>query len=82
MKSKNCIIEPHHTFKETWFLVDENGEFVVRGVKRVYHREDGPAIVWQESMGADGDWYYYLGKRIYCSSQEEFQKLMKLKAFW
>ena len=42
------------------------------------HREDGPAIEW-----ADGDKYWYLkGTEIECKSNEEFLRLMKMKAFW
>jgi len=42
------------------------------------HRIDGPAIEF-----ADGSksWYYY-GEGINCSSQEEFNRLIKLKALW
>ena len=43
-----------------------------------YHREDGPAVEL-----ANGDkLYYYLHKHIKCSSDEEYFKLLKLKAFW
>ncbi len=43
-----------------------------------HHREDGPAIEW-----ADGTKYWYLNdKRINCSSNEEFLKLVKMRAFW
>jgi len=42
------------------------------------HRLDGPAM---EFPSGRGEWYYQ-GKRIDCSSQEEFEKLLKLKAFW
>jgi hypothetical protein len=43
-----------------------------------YHRQDGPAI-----ERADGTkfWYYH-GQRMDCQSNEEFLKLIKLKAFW
>ena len=42
------------------------------------HRDDGPALEF-----ADGDKYwYYKGQEIYCSSQEEFIRLLKLKSFW
>ena len=42
------------------------------------HREDGPAIEW-----ADGDkWWYFDGIRISCSSQQEFERIIRLKAFW
>ncbi len=42
------------------------------------HREDGPAC-----EHADGykSWFYH-GKLINCKTNEEFLKLVKLKAFW
>ena len=42
------------------------------------HRLNGPAI---ELVNGNKYWYYQ-GKYIKCSSQEEFEKLLKLKAFW
>jgi hypothetical protein len=43
-----------------------------------YHCEDGPAIEW-----ANGNKFWYLnGKQIPCKTQEEFERLMRLKAFW
>ncbi len=42
------------------------------------HREDGPAI--ERSNGAK--YWFYNGKNVNCSSNEEFLKLMRLKAFW
>jgi len=42
------------------------------------HREDGPAQDW--SNGEKYWWYY--GKWINCSSQDEFNRLIKLKALW
>lgn len=42
------------------------------------HRLKGPAIQW--AKGVD-EWYYY-GKKINCFSQEEFERLIKLKEFW
>jgi endo-1,4-beta-mannosidase len=41
-------------------------------------REDGPAIEYANGYKA----WYLNGKEINCSSQEEFLRLMKLKAFW
>jgi hypothetical protein len=41
------------------------------------HREDGPAIDW-----ADEKAYYYKGERTECTSQQEFERLLRLKAFW
>jgi hypothetical protein len=43
----------------------------------VRHREDGPA--WISPEGAE--WWYH-GKQLDCNSQEEFEQLMKMKAFW
>lgn len=42
------------------------------------HREDGPAI---EFANGYKEWYFN-SNHIKCSSQEEFEKLIKLKAFW
>jgi len=43
-----------------------------------YHREDGPAY---ESASGD-KWWYIHGKKLDCKTNEEFLKLMKMKAFW
>jgi len=42
------------------------------------HREDGPAC---EFANGDKHWYYQ-DEYINCNSQEEFEKLIKLKIFW
>jgi len=42
------------------------------------HREDGPAV---EYNNGDKVWNYR-GKCIPCKSQQEFEKLIKLQAFW
>lgn len=42
------------------------------------HRENGAAIEYSNGEKA---WFYH-GKRIKCRSQEEFEKIIKLKAFW
>ena len=42
------------------------------------HRLDGPAIEYSDGRK---EWVYE-GKKIDCSSQEEFARLIKLKAFW
>jgi len=43
-----------------------------------YHRADGPAI---EYTNGHRSWWYY-GQQINCFSQEEFERLVKLKALW
>jgi len=45
---------------------------------RTLHREKGPAVI---SPNGDKQWWFH-GKRVNCNSQEEFEKLLKLKAFW
>jgi len=42
------------------------------------HRIDGPAVEYANGSKA---WWYY-GKYISCSSQEEFEKLIKFKWLW
>ena len=42
------------------------------------HRADGPAI---EFASGNKEWYYE-GERVPCNSQEEFERLIKLKVFW
>ena len=52
---------------EIWFIHDE------------LHRLDGPAVVDPE-LGLIEWWIN--GEQINCSSQEEFEQLLKLKSFW
>ncbi len=42
------------------------------------HREDGPAIELTDGYKS----WYLNGNLINCASNEEFLKLVKLKAFW
>jgi hypothetical protein len=42
------------------------------------HRTDGPAC---EYVNGAKEWWIE-GKRIYCNSQEEFERYLKLKLFW
>lgn len=51
---------------KVWYL---NGEC---------HREDGPAI---EQADGYNQWWYR-GKIVKCSSQKQFEQLIKLKPFW
>jgi len=53
------------------------------GSKRWYlhgqrHRIDGPAIEYTNGF----KYWWYHGKYIKCSSQEEFERLIKLRALW
>ena len=52
---------------ESWYI---NGEL---------HREDGPALTFADRK--DPSWYLN-GIRVPCSSQEEFERFLRLKAFW
>jgi len=42
------------------------------------HRIDGPAITW---TNGDKDWYYQ-GTWIKVDNQKDFEKYLRLKAFW
>jgi len=42
------------------------------------HREDGPAVEWSDGTK---QWWLH-GKWINVSSQEEFERFMKLELFW
>ena len=44
----------------------------------VLHRIDGPAIEYLNGI----KYWYYEDKYIKCSSQEEFERLIKMKLFW
>ena len=44
------------------------------------HRTDGPAVEYIGS-GSFKEWWYH-GVKIDCSSQQQFEKLIKMKAFW
>ena len=47
------------------------------------HRLTGPAVKYIDGYK---EWWYrewwYRGKKLDCTAQEEFEQLMKLKAFW
>jgi len=43
-----------------------------------WHREDGPTLEYANGTKC----WYFRGKRIFCETNEEFLKLMKLKVFW
>lgn len=45
------------------------------------HREDGPAVYNNYDFSEYKE-YWYQGQKIECSSDEEYQRLLKLKAFW
>jgi hypothetical protein len=51
---------------KVWFL---NGNM---------HRIDGPAF---ESFNGDKGWFLS-GKELSCTTQEQFERLLKLKVFW
>ena len=44
------------------------------------HRTAGPARIYHNRTD-EKEWWVN-GERIYCKTQEEFEKLMRMKAFW
>ena len=64
---------------ELWLF--HNSEKVIYSCDRYHpvpHRLDGPAI---EYSNGNKEWYYK-GEEINCSTQVEFEKSLKLKAYW
>lgn len=61
----------------------DNGPAVITDSTKIWyqhglcHRIDGPAMI----IGTKFFWFHQ-GYKIDCQSQEEFEKLIKLKAFW
>lgn len=61
--------------------------YVVEGMYKIYsnntthpvpHRLDGPAVEFSSGCNI----WYVNGERINCSTQEEFERILKLKTFW
>jgi hypothetical protein len=46
------------------------------------HREDGPAVETISKDGGHVQIWCLMGEKIDCMSQEEFERIVKLKAFW
>lgn len=52
-----------------------------------FHRLTGPAVSYMVGLTADDEiievheWWYH-GTKIECSSQEEFERIIKMKVFW
>jgi hypothetical protein len=42
------------------------------------HREDGAALIYKDGR----QFWFYKGEFINCSSQQEFERIIKLKALW
>jgi hypothetical protein len=66
-----------HPEDEEWMFVGSMGTKIwFRGNR--FHNMSGPARIF-----ADGTKFWYIdGERIDVSSQEEFERLLELKAFW
>jgi len=88
-KDNQPVCETYSSGNKRWYLNDklhrEDGPAIeyFNGTKAWYfhdqrHRLDGPAI---ERVNGEKSWWYH-GKWINCDSQEEFEKILKLKALW
>jgi hypothetical protein len=67
--------KPHREDGPAMELADGHKEWLVHNM---LHREDGPAIILPDG---NKEWYLH-GKKINCSTQEQFERLMRLRAFW
>jgi hypothetical protein len=56
--------------------------YVLREGVYLLHREDGPAVKYSNITYAQKEEWWYMGKKLHCKSQTEFEQLMKMKAFW
>ncbi len=88
----NCRLEIDDCGNKRWYkgavLHREDGPAVELriddGIRRAWyldgqlHRTDGPAIEWEDGVR---EWYVH-NTNLFCSSQEQFERLMRLKAFW
>jgi hypothetical protein len=63
---------------ENYNRIDKNEFGTYYYLNNDLHRLDGPAI---EYLDGTKDWWIE-GKRIYCNSQKEFERYIKLKLFW
>lgn len=73
----NSNIPNAHYFRARYTSGSEVYWSVVDGVSQ-RHRLDGPAYI-----GWNGEkLWFYKGKFVDCSSQQEFEKIIKLIAFW
>lgn len=52
----------------------------------VLHRLEGPAIIYGQNQILEGykaqQFWWLEGKQLDCQTQEEFERYMKMKAFW
>jgi hypothetical protein len=53
------------------------GDFWYCDNGRLYHREDGPAVIMDDRIS-----WWYRGQKLDCQTQQEFKQLMKMRAFW
>ena len=58
--------------------VEDNNGYKVWYINGHEHRLDGPARIWKSFP----DEWWINGEHINCTSQEEFERLLKMKAFW
>lgn len=60
---------------------DSDGSYKAWYVNGQLHREDGPAQIYNDANG-EKCWWWLNHKIIDCSTQEEFEQLIKLRLFW
>ena len=61
---------------EIRIITNGEGKFYIKNNK--FHRIDGPAIHHNDIE----KYWYYEGKYVNCKTQEEFERILKLKLFW
>lgn len=63
------LVKAHYFVANFTSYYDEDGD---------YHRLDGPAHIRSDGK----NFWFYHGREIPCQSQQEFERFLRLKAFW
>ena len=77
---KEGLVKAHYEDNNLIRVVLKDGidfYFTTFNGERKLHRVDGPALIYNNIKN-----WYYRGQLIDCFSQEEFERLIKLKAFF
>ncbi len=60
------------------FSCDDVKIYSIAEDRPIPHRLNGPAVIFKDGSQK----WFFLGKEINVTSQEEFEKILQLKAFW
>jgi hypothetical protein len=68
-------LEEYNSDEGVYYYMQDSKHWWLNGL---LHREDGPAVEY-----ADGTKYWYINDiQLDCTTQKQFEQLMRLRAFW